>query len=444
MPKQTSDRLNVKPNTLFTNDNLFVLNGMNDACVDLVYLDPPFNSKRFYSAPIGSKAAGASFKDMWSWDDVDFALLQRLNEQHPDFVRFIESISAAHGSPMRSYITYMAQRVLEMHRVLKDTGSLYLHCDPTASHYLKIMLDFIFGNQNFRNEVSWHYNKWTNAAKYFQRNHDVILFYSKSQDYLFNKQFVLTQHKQKVLEKGWDKNVASGTRQLLVYHRVKAESEIKKAQDTEMKVVYMDEKPDGVAAPDVWADINYLASGAKERTGYPTQKPLALLNRIIQASSNEGDVVLDPFCGCATTCVAAQHLHRVWIGIDVEEKSGELIARRLADDVGTLFNKFIHRTDLPQRTDRVTINLKNPRMKREIKTELYGKQSGYCKGCKVHFEERNLDIDHVVPRAKGGGDFQENLQLLCGNCNSIKGARPMEYLEMVIQKSRSQRQVFIG
>ena len=421
MPTQTSGRLNVKPNTLFTNDNLFVLNGMNDACVDLIYLDPPFNSKRFYSAPIGSKAAGASFKDMWSWDDVDFALLQRLNEQHPDFVRFIESISAAHGSPMRSYITYMAQRVLEMHRVLKDTGSLYLHCDPTASHYLKIMLDFIFGNQNFRNEIVWHYKTGGAPKDRFAKKHDVIFSYSKTKDAVFNIQKEKSYTKSKQRKPGIV-NYGGGNAKFF--------------QD-EFGVYNM------VNMRDVW-EIAYIGSTDKERTGYPTQKPLALLKRIIESSSNEGDVVLDPFCGCATTCVAAQHLRRVWIGIDVEKKSGELIARRLADDVGTLFNKFVHRTDLPQRTDLVTINLKNQSKKRTIKTELYGKQQGNCKGCKDHFKIQHFHIDHVVPRAKGGGDFQENLQLLCGNCNSIKGARPMEYLEMVIQKSRSQRQVFIG
>ncbi len=405
------DNLNIKPNTLFTNDNLFVLNGLNSACVDLIYLDPPFNSKRFYSAPIGSKAAGASFKDMWSWDDVDFALLQRLNEEHPDFVRFVHSISASHGSPMRSYITYMAQRVLEMHRVLKSTGSLYLHCDPTASHYLKIMLDFIFDAKNFQNEFIWYYGGGGAGKKRWGRKHDVILFYSKSATWTFNMDAVRVPHK-------WDAG------------QLRADGS-KRSLDK------------GKIADDVFVHHGVMP-WAKERTGYPTQKPLALLNRIIEASSNEEDVVLDPFCGCATTCVAAQHLHRKWIGIDVEEKSGELVAQRLSDDVGSMFNNFVHRIDLPQRTDLATVNLKNPRIKSAIKTELYGKQFGNCNGCKDHFEIRHFHIDHIVPSAKGGGDFQENLQLLCGNCNTRKGDRPMEYLEMLIQNSRSQQQIFVG
>ena len=417
------DNLNIKPNTLFTNDNLFVLNGLNSACVDLIYLDPPFNSKRFYSAPIGSKAAGASFKDMWSWDDVDFALLQRLNQEHPDFVQFVHSISASHGSPMRSYITYMAQRVLEMHRVLKPTGSLYLHCDPTASHYLKIMLDFIFGNENFRNEIVWSYRRWAGKTKHYQKMHDNILFYVKS-----------------VGEHVWTNPMEAKAKGTPLYRRWNEwdgeKGKMVTRSDKSLKVTETNMR-------DVW-DISRLQSNSKERTGYPTQKPLTLLNRIIEASSNEEDVVLDPFCGCATTCVAAQHLHRKWIGIDVEKKSGELITQRLSDDVGGVFNNFIHRTDLPQRTDLATVNLKSPRVKSEIKTGLYGEQFGNCNGCKEHFEIRHFHIDHIVPSAKGGGDFQENLQLLCGNCNTRKGDRPMEYLEMLIQNSRSQQQIFIG
>ena len=428
--------MNVKPNALFTNDNLFVLNGMNSACVDMIYLDPPFNSKRFYSAPIGSQAAGASFKDMWTWDDVDWALLVRLTKQHPHFVQFIQSIERSHGRAMMSYIAFMAQRVFEMHRVLKPAGSIYLHCDQTAGHYLKIMLDFIFGSGNFRNEIVWWYNKWTNAAKHFQRNHDVVLAYSKSEKYVFNRQYIQTAHKEKVLERGWDRNVAKGVRQLLVYDRAKAKAEVKKARAKKTKIVYMDKKPEGVAAPDVWSDINYLSSGSKERVGYPTQKPVDLLKRIIAAGSDEGGVVLDPFCGCATTLVAAQHLRRRWIGIDISETTGDLIRDRLKDDVGALFDDFIHFTDLPDRKD------VEPMSKRQAKPLLYGDQAGDCNGCKRHFEIHDFHVDHIIPSSKGGGDFYANYQLLCGNCNSIKGNRPMEYLVKAIEARKAKRAVF--
>ena len=406
--------MNVKPNTLFTNDNLFVLNGMNSECVDLIYLDPPFNSKRFYSAPIGSKAAGTSFKDMWSWDDVDFALLQRLHEQHPDLVQFVHSISGSHGSPMRSYITYMAQRVLEIYRVLKPTGSLYFHCDPTASHYIKIMLDFIFGVKSFRNEIVWCYRGAGYPKKDFGKRHDILFRYSKSDEYVFNLDSVRDEY-------------AKTTRDRFKHHIGN------KRGGVDYGVQTLNSKG---RHPDDWWQIQPIAPSAKERTGYPTQKPLALLNRIIQASSNEGDMVFDPFCGCATTCVAAQHLHRQWIGIDVEKKSGDLIAERLADDVGGIFTNFIHRTDLPQRTDCEVINLKNPRTKTDLRKALYGEQEGRCNGCKELFEIRHFHIDHIVPRKKGGGDFRENLQLLCGNCNSRKGARPMEYLNTLINRGK--------
>ncbi len=424
--------MNVKPNTLFTHDNLFVLNGMNSECVDLIYLDPPFNSKRFYSAPIGSKAAGASFKDMWTWDDVDFELLQRLNEEHPEFVQFVLSITGSHGSPMRSYITYMAQRVLEMHRILKPTGSLYLHCDPTASHYLKIMLDFIFGVENFRNEIVWHYSAGHSPSKDFKKKHDIIFRYSKNQKHsVFNQPRMPYAEKDKYRFNLTDKD----GREYRINH-----TQDKHGTDRRF---YWDV---GTPCDTVWTYLrskkfNQIGSRSKERTGYPTQKPLALLNRIIEASSNENDIVLDPVCGCATTCIAAQHLHRTWIGIDVEKKSGDLIAERLADE-DVLFQDFIHRTDLPQRTDREIINLKSPRIKTELKHTLFGDQAGRCNGCQDLFDIRHFHIDHIVPRAKGGGDFRENLQLLCENCNNRKGDRPMEYFEKLIQTQRNRREIF--
>ena len=157
-------------NTLFTGDNLFILHGMNSESVDLIYLDPPFNSKRMYSGVVGSKSANVSFKDMWVWSDINEAYLERLADKYQPLVLYIKAIQELHSKPMMAYIVYMTQRIIEMHRILKDTGSFYLHCDPTASHYLKAILDDIFGKDNFRNEIIWSYKKWTNSAKHFQRN----------------------------------------------------------------------------------------------------------------------------------------------------------------------------------------------------------------------------------------------------------------------------------
>ena len=178
----------MKQSILYTGDNLYIMNGMNSESVDLIYTDPPFNSKRTYAAPIGSKAAGASFKDMWTWDDVDKSYLEKLYNDYPFLTHFIYSIQGIHGKAMASYMSFMAQRIMQMHRILKDTGSFYLHCDPTASHYIKIICDKIFGKQNFLNEIIWSYRTGGSSTKQFSKKHDVILFYSKRNNYLFHVQ----------------------------------------------------------------------------------------------------------------------------------------------------------------------------------------------------------------------------------------------------------------
>ncbi len=381
-------------NTLYTGDNLYILNGMNSDSVDLIYLDPPFNSKRTYSAPIGSKAMGAEFKDIWTWSDVDAECLNAL-DNHPALIEYIYSIGRVHGKAMMSYITYMTQRIIELHRILKQTGGLYLHIDPTASHYLKIVLDEVFGKNGFRNEIIWHYyNGTSNVRSAYVRKHDVILFYAKDASQLM-----------------FDEDAAR--------EPYAEDSNFVKNPDS-----YQDKykpNPLGKRMHDVWR-IPTINNMAKERTGYPTQKPLALLKRIIKASSKEGDVVFDPFCGCATTCVAAQQLQRKWIGIDIESQAAELLVQRLSED-GGMFKDFIHTDKIPHRTD---IKIEKPSV--SIKERLFKAQKGACKGCAKQFDAVNFEIDHIIPKSKGGGDYYENFQLLCGNCNRVKGDRPMEEL----------------
>ena len=407
---------NWKNHTIWTGDNLPIMRGLNSECVDLIYLDPPFNSNQDYAAPIGSKAAGAAFKDTWTLDDVDRLWLLLLRDKDPVLYHVIEGARLVHGNGMASYLSMMAQRLKEMHRLLKPAGSLYLHCDPTASHYLKLLMDAVFGKQCFRNEIVWFYRRWPTKSKSFQRMHDSILYYSKNPNghHTFNLLFepssarTLSDYKGKRLttvqtEEGtWVKRQTSG--------------------DSE-----------GVPLRDVW-EIKRVHTRSHERVGYPTQKPLALLTRIIQASSNDGDMVLDPFAGCATACVAAERHGRQWLGIDISEKAAELVQVRIRKEINLLHNfKPIHRTDQPYRTD--LGKLPPPSAHKDL---LYGQQSGQCGGCVVSFHKRNLTLDHIVPMADGGTGHIENLWLLCGACNSSKGTKSQaEFLKERVKRGES-------
>lgn len=207
-----------------------------------------------------------------------------------------------------------------------------------------------------------------------------------------------------------------------------AAARVSEVRDGRLEQNYTSDTSRQKAMRDVW-DISYLNSQAKERTGYPTQKPLALLRRIIDASSNSGDVVLDPFCGCATACIAAEQRSRNWVGIDISPKAADLVKSRMHDELGLFYNGA-HRTDIPRRTDLGKIVRYNDA---KNKRHLYGEQNGCCRGCREHFRAENLEVDHIVPRTKGGTDHLDNLQLLCGHCNRVKGDRGMEYLRAKLQ-----------
>ena len=304
---------NIKNRTIFCRDNLDILRGINSESVDLVYLDPPFNKKKVFTAPIGSQAEGAEFSDIFKRADVKDEWLDLIEFDHPDIYKLISAVKEISPSDYNwCYLSYMAIRLVECHRVLKDTGSLYLHCDPTMSHYLKLILDCIFGESNFRNEIVWGYRTGGSSKRLFSKKHDIILFYSKSNRYIFK-----TQN-----EKAYTKAKGRGVGKV-VYGMQKSGKERASIFHRDDQGVYT-----LVNMRDIW-DISYINSQAKERVGYPTQKPLALLERIIKASTNKGDIVLDPFCGCATTCVAAETLERQWIGIDVSPKAYELVKERL-------------------------------------------------------------------------------------------------------------------
>lgn len=436
--EQSESKVMSKPNwenkTIWAKDNLEVLRGLNSESVDLIYLDPPFNSNKFYEAPIGSSAKGAKFKDVWTWNDIDTGDLEKIKRENSREWFFLQNARHAHSASMASYLLMMLPRLKEMHRILKPTGNIYLHCDPTASHYLKGLMDIIFGSTNFRNEIIWHYGKWSNAAQYFQRNHDCLLFYAMSGKSNFNHIY-----KQRRSEKNYHTNkVGGGIGQLLIYNE---EATSQKVIDRYKKKGYriVNVKRKGVMEHDVWTyesdkSFNFLNSQAKERCGYPTQKPLALLRRIIEASTNPGDVVLDPFCGCATTCVAAEELGREWIGIDMSAKASELVRMRVRGMDNKLHAEWdcISRDDQPQRTDAEPPP--TPKRTTEIKAKLYEEQNGECVICEKHFEERNLEMDHIIPIAKGGTNCESNYQLLCGACNREKGTKTNEEAKAIRAK----------
>ena len=476
--------MNVENRTIFEGDNLHILRGIDSETIDLIYLDPPFNSNRTYEAPIGSEAAGAAFKDAWTLSDLDNAWHGELAEHEPALYSSISAAEFSHSKGMKAYLIMMGIRMLEMRRVLKPTGSIYLHCDPTASHYLKAMMDSIFGEKQFRNEIVWQRTNAHNLqAKYFSKTHDVLLFYSKDKDYTWNKQYTdysqaqLSRYKKDEtgrLYTGRDLTVSSGGNRnfqwrgsrpssnrswgasLEQLERWYTEGRILLKRDGTPRLdglkVYLDELP-GKQIPAIWTDIPRIGNTSKERLGYPTQKPLALLERIIKASSKPDDVILDPFCGCATTCVAAESLQRQWIGIDLSPKAVELVKMRLerdlsmTEDTGLLGDKVIHRTDIPTRLVpdeprqihaatlfgtqseiEGVLSEVELRQYRTYKHTLFGLQEGKCHGCEVLFPFRNMTIDHILPRSRGGSDAPDNLQLLCGACNSTKSNRTQEDL----------------
>ena len=483
----------VKPNfasgTIWTGDNLKVLRGINSECVDLIYLDPPFNSNRDYEAPIGSQAASAEFKDTWTLDDVDVHEHGELADRNQAAYAVIDAARHAHGKGMMAYCIMMAVRLLEMRRILKPTGSIYLHCDDTAGHYLKLLMDGIFGARQFRNAITWRRAVAHNDPGRYGRISDYLLFYTIGDKYTWND--VREKQDEETLAKSFPKIDDNGRRYRADNltgpahgqsggesarewrgYDIASRGRVWSAPKKGTYADYIDEQwipgyktIEGVherlealdaaglihhptrgfwpglkryAEADVGKplqDIIYNPTGltnysGKERTGYPTQKPLALLARIVRASSNKGDMILDPFCGCATTCVAAERLNRQWAGIDLSPLAVKLVNERIrtdraatkeADVIG--FNLWGGVTALeapPVRTD--LGKLPNYRTHRH---RLYGEQEGVCAGCATHFPFRVMDVDHILPRSRGGTDHPDNLQLLCSGCNRSKGGKTM-------------------
>ena len=322
-------------NTLFYGDCLRVLtDDIAPASVDLIYLDPPFNSKRDYNIPLGGKAQASVFQDTWVWsatqdDSLDYVAERDANlyQQLNWLLQFASGGNIASGGGLTAYLAYMAARLLACKRVLKETGSIYLHCDPTAGHYLKLLLDGVFGSKNFRNEIIWrkYGGRKNNAKRKFSTQSDTIFYYVRSPNAKFYP--IYEPIPEREIKKEYKFIDEDGRR----YRHSRG----RRYQLTgEQRRIYLDDQP-GALIGSLWVERNLqLNTSSKERLGYPTQKPLALLERIIRASSNPGDLVLDPFCGCGTAVEAAQNLGRRWLGIDVEPLAVDLMARRLRDRCG--------------------------------------------------------------------------------------------------------------
>ena len=458
-PLYVTDAGSVMNRTLVISDNLPALRAMPDDCVDLIYLDPPFNSGADYLNPIGlpeAEARGlqydlkmpvpganepyqAGFRDQFHMNEFNKdgtpndnwkpEWVREISRVIPSLPPIIAAAGHSHSSSMQGYVTFMAIRLVEMRRVLKPTGSIYLHCDPTASHYLKGIMDSVFDKANFRNEIVWGYSGPSNTTRWFPRKHDTILFYAKSGAAApFNRNAVRIPYR---------RITGTGHNSLARGRRSKEEVERLETEYAER----------GKVPEDYWTDI---AAGGhipkSERTGYPTQKPLALLERIILASSNPGDIVLDPFCGCATTPIAAEGLKRRWIGMDRGVEAYRQVVNRIRKtfpDMATegesalIENRRFYRVEaLPgQDNDAPYVSPMDkkepPEPKLELtkaqRRELLGKQDGFCLGCGTKPDMELMEGDHVVPRGVGPEDMV-NFQLLCGFCNNRKRTRPMREL----------------
>ena len=429
--------------TLYHGDNLAFLRGMNTESVHLVATDPPFKKGKDFHATPNSLAAGARFQDRWSWaDDVEQTWVDQIADDWPAVHAVIEGAKTTYGQDMAAFLCFMGVRLLEMRRILRKDGSIYLHCDPTASHYLKQLMDAVFGKRFFQNEVIWHYKSFHGKVKrYYPRKHDVILVYTKTSAWTFNQQFE-ESNEDTIDFRRWKDYLVDGykilgsnmpmqdTRFVRYYNRWTREH----GQAPGPSDVVCEVK--GQAFDTVWDIKPVDPKDKKERLGYPTQKPLALYERIIKASSNPGDTVLDPFAGCATTPIAAERLGRQWIGIDIWDGALGIVKQRMEDNRQLLTDipAILYETTPPVRTDggleaapfiQVTERYAEPDGPRMSRAEMYeyllAQYGQRCQGCDRGFDDpRYLELDHNTPRSDGGLNHITNRVLLCGPCNRAK------------------------
>ncbi len=473
---------NFENRTLYHGDNLDFLRGMNSETVHLIATDPPFNKNKDFHATPDSLARGARFQDRWSWrDDIHDEWLLEIQHDHPEVWDVITMAKGAYGYDMAAFLCWLGVRLMEMHRILRPDGSLYIHCDPTASHYIKALLDAIFGGRNFRSEITWKrtsaHSDGRQGRRQHGRIHDILFFYTKSDQWAWNQ--IYTDYDPEYIEKSYrfveqgtnrryrldnltgPGGAAKGNPQYEVmgvtrywrYSKERMQELIDAGRVVQRRPGsvpsykrYLDEMP-GIPLQDQWTDIGPIQSRSKERTGYPTQKPIALYERIIGASSNEGDIVLDPFCGCATTPIAAERLGRQWVGMDIWDKAHETVLNRLASEGLAIetggeydgntrlitFGDVHYQTEPPRRTDggeAAVQSFRTPTGRARKRYPPPRQQHGqllldfgaFCQGCgrDYNFDSRVLEVDHIRPKSDGGTDAYDNLTLLCPPCNRAK------------------------
>lgn len=417
--------------TLFHGDNLKFMQAMNSESVDLIATDPPFNKGRDFHATPDSLASGAKFQDRWSWEhDVHEDWLDQINDDHPHVMNVIQGSRSSYGDDMGAFLCFMAVRLLAMRRVLKASGSIYLHCDPSAGHYLKELMDAVFGRKHFRNQIVWYYtNSGGRGKRTFAKKHDMILWYTKTNQYFFDG-----------FRDGQERHAGKTSRGGVIYEKDGKMYQQIWSNGKSYTYCLSDDR----IADDVW-DFQPIPPHGTERVGYPTQKPLRLYERIVSTTSNENDVVFDPFAGCATTLVAAEKLKRQWVGIDLWDKSAEVVTNRLQREAllgmvgksaGVLpIHGYLTFTDTPpERTDdgevaapylRPKVKIKEPEGPKWTRKQMYeyllDQHGMVCQGCdRVFDDSRYLELDHNTPRADGGLNHISNRVLLCGPCNRLK------------------------
>ena len=404
--------------TLYHGDNMDFLRGMNSGTVNLIATDPPFNKSRDFHGTPDSLAKGARFVDRWSWDrDVHEEWVDAIKDDWPGVWQAIENGRVNHSPGMAAFLCWLGIRLIEMRRVLADDGSIYLHIDHTAHAYAKALMDAIFGQRNFRNELVWCYKSGgASPSRYFSRKHDTILWYTIGRQYCFNPQ----------QEKSYNRDFKP-------YHF----AGVKEYKDNKGWYTL-------VGMKDYW-EIDMVGRTSGERTGFPTQKPLALYERIIHASSNPGDVVLDPFCGCATTPIAAERLGRQWVGMDIWDGAVDAVRARIADNRQLLTESNptityattpLERTDNPdphtptvpdlqlriRRIKERWERLSHAEMRDILATAQASGDSVVCAGCGIALPVRYMQLDHREPRKDGGENLITNRILLCAPCNNLKRA----------------------